>query len=237
VKNITITTSQHVKIEYALATWAERLIAFVLDTVLTLIGAVVLYLILIDHPFLFKISMLFYFMFFNLTIELLNDGQSLGKRIFKLKVVKLNAKQMHVSDYLLRACFSLFDIVGSVGLLATFLIATTRFNQRLGDLLANTCVIQLNPRNPIKLNSILSIKTTASYTPVYTAITKLREEDIVLAKIALEEFKKYNNVAYAACIDACAEKFMEVMGLSDHAEVSHVDFLKICIKDYIVLTR
>ena len=237
MKTVTITTSQNVKIEYDLASWAERLVAFIIDTVIFAIGLLIISFSLSSFRFVSNITLFLYVCFFTTSIELLNDGQSIGKMLMKIRIVKLNSRHMKMSDYLMRWCFRLFDIWGTSGLLATFLISTTRYNQRLGDVLANTCVIRLSPRHPLKLIDVLSIKTLENYTPVYRNVTRLREQDIVLAKTILEDFQKYRNEAHAEAVDLCTERLMKVMDLTEHQEPTNIDFIKTLIKDFIVLTR
>ncbi len=237
MKSIALSTTQQVNIDFQLASWVERFIAFVVDTLLFLVIGLVLYWMLNNFQILFYVIGTIYALFFSLSIEIYNNGQTLGKKMVKIKVVSLNAKPLTVSDFLMRWCFKVFDILGTGGLLATFLIGTTRYNQRLGDLLANTCVIKLQAQNPLKLKEVLAIKTLNSYTPVYTSITKLKEQDIVLVKATLDDFKKYNNIAHANCVDLCTEKVMELMNISEHQQTTNIEFLQTCIKDYIVLTR
>ena len=74
-------------------------------------------------------------------------GQTIGKRITKIKVVKVNGKKAGWLKVLLRNLFRFVDLIGpcpyGVGL---FSIVFTKNKQRIGDIIAKTVVIRVSKK-------------------------------------------------------------------------------------------
>lgn len=185
---------------------------------------------------LFGVANIFVVMFPFLIMEIKMNGQTLGKKIMKIKVVKLDGKQPVFYDYLLRWVFRLMDVYGTIGAAGTILIASTDYAQRIGDMVANTAVVKVSSRLPITLQDVLRIDNRSSYVPVYAAVKSFPEDDIVLIKQSLDRFTKYNNEAHRKVLLDICEKMKEQLGL-DAIPADKVRFLRTIIKDYIVLTR
>src|SRR5690606_36177431 len=81
--------------------------------------------------------------FYTLIFETLLDGQTLGKRIMKIKVVKIDGYQASLADFVIRWIFRIVDLNMMSGVVALVAIITSPKNQRLGDMTAGTAVINL----------------------------------------------------------------------------------------------
>ena len=117
MSEIQVNTTQNVKIAYAAAGVGERLVAYIID-------------ILIKWGYLMAVSYLFGafenmdqwsqialntllslpVIFYTLVLELLLNGQTLGKKVMKIKVVKIDGYQASVTDYVIRWFFRIIDI-------------------------------------------------------------------------------------------------------------------------------
>jgi len=78
-----------------------------------------------------------YFNFF----EWLWNGQTPGKRLLHLRVIKVDGSPVSAIDVLLRNLSRPIDTLGPMGLLGLLMIFVSRKAQRLGDLMARTLVI------------------------------------------------------------------------------------------------
>lgn len=244
MKIVELKTTQNVAIQYELAPLRDRIFAFILDWLLKSVGAMVLGLIFFEilrirHEVVSFVMMAIIFLaniFYSLFFEMVLNGQTPGKKMMKIKVIKLNGKQPTFYDYLLRWSFRMVDVYMTGSLLAMLLISSTKFSQRLGDMLSNMSVVKLNPSMSIGLKDILRIDSKKNYAPQFPMIKNFREEDIILIKQALERNKKYNNDAHHDALVDLANIMATKLDVSP-VPTDKVTFLRTLIKDYIVLTR
>ncbi len=78
-----------------------------------------------------------YFNFF----EWMWNGQTPGKRLLHLRVIKVDGSPVSAIDVLLRNLSRPIDTLGPMGLIGLLMIFVSRKAQRLGDLMARTLVI------------------------------------------------------------------------------------------------
>ena len=242
MQKIDITTTQNVTIQYSQATTGERVYAFIID----LIISISFYLLLVFIFNLFRmgatagsilgvVSGLLY----PLIAEWTNSGQTYGKRWMKLKVVKLDGKDAQGLDYLIRWFFGFIELYFTAGILAYIVAKITIPHQRIGDLVAGTTCISIQPDYNISLKQILEMRTTGNYTPVYHQVTVFSEEQMLVLKQVLDRWQKYQNANYQSLIDdlySSVHKQMEIVEIP--APVTQkVDMLRQVLSDYIVITR
>ena len=82
----------------------------------------------------------FQWVYFNL-FEWLWNGQTPGKRLLRLRVIKVDGSPVSGIDVLLRNLSRPIDTLGPMGLIGLLMIFVSRKGQRLGDLMARTLVI------------------------------------------------------------------------------------------------
>src|SRR6266566_6501059 len=102
MNTIKITTTQNIELEYDLANVGERFVAWLID-----LGIFIAYFIIIGliintvsaigtfinrAPWLAMLIM-FPFVFYNLACEVWLNGQTIGKKVMKIKVISLNGEQ------------------------------------------------------------------------------------------------------------------------------------------------
>ncbi len=137
--------------EPSLASKTSRIFAVMIDwsilAVLSLIFGILFGERLTDtETFGYKFSGLpaFFFMLIIYALIPLSEGltgQTLGKRAMKIKVVRTNFTEIDVVRSTVRAMFGFFDMILFMGL---FVASLNKKKQRIGDLVADTCVIKVN---------------------------------------------------------------------------------------------
>ncbi|MEZ4920376.1 MAG: RDD family protein [Saprospiraceae bacterium] len=248
-KTIDITTTQNVTIEYELARLRDRALAWIIDVIL--IGVSYLVIIRLLLPLLERLIsddewgwlvMVFLFPFlllfiYNILFEILNNGQSLGKRAIGIKVVRLDGKSPEWADVLLRAVMLLVDIVFSAGVIGSLLVKTTAKSQRLGDIAAHTTVIRIQGNHfQFQLKDILGISTLDTYQPQYPQVKNLSEKDMIYIKTVLTRLQKYPNDAHEELLEDVVTKLMPKLQI-EVRPMDRKEFVKTILRDFIVLTR
>jgi uncharacterized RDD family membrane protein YckC len=247
-KFIEINTTQNVTIEYELAKLRERGLAWLLDIAIVLVGYFVFIQLLnaLLGSWFFQESgwamlvVLFpvvaYFLY-NILFEIWNIGQTPGKMLMSIKVVRLDGKDPEWSDVVLRAVMHLVDSLFSFSVIGAMLIKTTGKSQRLGDMAANTTVIKIQVSQfHFRLQDILSISTLENYQPVYPQVRRLSERDMIFIKNVLTRLQRYPNQAHEDVLEDLVTHLMPILEIGQRP-LQRVDFLKTLLKDYIVLTR
>lgn len=239
MENIGIETTQNVDINYRIASLGDRIIAQILDTVIIagyLIATIFLWIYLNNNfnnsPFYYPTAIIIILylpvFLYDFLCEVFLNGQSIGKKIMKTKVVKIDGTQPGIGSYFLRWILKPIDVFftyGSVGLI-TMLINGK--GQRLGDLAANTTVIKIKAQ--VKLEDILVPETKETYNIVYPQASVLSDSDIQIIKEVLNHRVETNTFVYQNLIDKTMEKIAMKMGVEPDS--NGIRFLNTVIKDY-----
>lgn len=244
MKLIDIRTTQNVTISYELAGIRDRILASLLDWLILAVGMSIISLLLtlvlssfsaVLDIVLLLVNVLIFF-FYTLVMEVMNNGQSVGKLAMRIKVIKLDGQQLTFFDYLLRWAFRIVDIWFTFGTIGSILLTSTDHGQRLGGLVSNSTVVRLNPQLQVSLVDILKINTTDNYEPKYPAIRSFRESDMLLIKQTLDRYRQYKNDAHRDAVSELTTIVTAKLNIEEDIP-NQVQFLKTLIKDYIVLTR
>lgn len=246
MKSIEITTSNNVVIQYELASVMQRFLAFFIDTIIVFIyyWIVMLFIkIFFINSWDWETAMILVYilaipvtLFYHLTNEVFFGGQSIGKRLMKIKVVNLSGEPPSINNCFLRWTYRLIDVGFSLGSLAAIFISASEKSQRLGDVAANTVVISLNPSQTYSLKDILTIASKGSHEPTYSQVTMLTDDDMLLIKNAVDRYKMYPNEEHKKFILDLTANVMKRLNISESPK-NKLDFLHTLLKDYIVLTR
>lgn len=243
-KSIEITTTQNVTIEYELAPLRERILAWLLDLVIVVLGYILCYQLISlffggisDGAIAFFLLPLLLYFLYNIFFEIWNGGQTPGKMVMNTKVVRLDGKDPEWSDVVLRSLLQLVDSLFSAGVVGVLLIKTTGKSQRFGDMAANTTVIRLfGSHFAYRLEDILSISSLDNYQPVFPQVRRLSERDMIFIKNVLSRRQKYANQAHEEVMEDLVTHLMPLLGI-EQRPVNRPEFLKTLLRDYIVLTR
>lgn len=239
MKVVTFQNTQGVEVQYVCADLTDRIIAFAIDTVMVFVAILILeFLIsganeLANHIFTFLLILPLAF-FYNLVLELFNDGQSLGKKIVGIKVVRVDGMPVQTNDLLMRWMFRLVDIAITFGGLAIVFIGITPRSQRLGDLLADTTVIKIRQRKT-SLDRVQSLVNLSKHKPVYLTKATFSEDQMLLMKETFDRVSNYKSPENQALLAYIANNVAASIGIP--TPDNHKEFLMQVIKDYVALTR
>ena len=224
----------------------ERIVAWILDFFVVAFGYLLLYQLAF---FLFHalwdrgwsmlwmaLPFLAYFLY-NIFMEILNSGQTLGKMALNTRVVRLDGKDPEWSDVVLRSILQLVDSLFCFGIIGILLIKTTPKFQRLGDMAANTTVIKIQQGGwRFRLEDILNISTLKNYQPTYPQVRFLSERDMIFVKNVISQYHRFPNQAHEAVVEDLVSHLMPLLDIQQRP-LDRLEFLKTLLKDYIVLTR
>jgi uncharacterized RDD family membrane protein YckC len=240
MRKINIITTQNVTIEYELATVAERFSSSVIDGIIILVTSFALFQLWTSSGngsnfipfqfFLFPISFLYHLLF-----ETFNNGQTLGKKFLKIRVVKTNGEHPGFFDFLMRTVFRLVDITVSMGTLAMIMVSSSAKGQRLGDFFADTTVVRLLNANRFSLNRILSMDKLKQSEPKYPGVIKFTEDEMMLIKETIDRCKMYPNQGHKEALELLIKKIEGQLNVV--APDDRLLFLNTLIRDYVSLTR
>jgi uncharacterized RDD family membrane protein YckC len=233
--NFQIETAQNVTISQNVAGIGERILAYLLDTVI--IGIYIL--IIVFTLSVTQIGSGFFLIFmtiglpvflYHLLWETLWNGQTPGKAVMKIRVVKLDGSKPALSNYLLRWLLRMIDISLTSGAVAVVTILLNGKGQRLGDIAATTTVI--SEKKNTGITTIRHIEVEEDYVPKYPQVTVFNDSEMqTIKKLFFEaKFKGNHNV-----ILKLAYKSAEVMQLT--FDERPMEFLERIIKDYAFYTQ
>jgi uncharacterized RDD family membrane protein YckC len=182
--------------------------------------------------------------FYSPLSEILMNGQSLGKKLMKIKVVSLDGGEPELSQYLLRwflrfyewgfIIFSLFWFTPSAGLVWLFIggltsviiIGISPKSQRLGDIVAGTVVVNTHTALTVDDTIFMDINH-ANYKVKFPEVMRLSDRDINTIKNVLRQTAKTNQ--YDMC-NRVAMKVQTVLKVSSDMYAN--DFLEKILEDY-----
>ena len=236
MRKVSIQTAQNVLIDFQVATLGQRILAYLLDLVVIGVGAAIIAFFLVSFFGDFQYLILILFAFYTPASEILMNGQTLGKKAMKLRVVNVKGKEPTGLDYIIRWAFRLIDLYLSAYSVAVILISTSARSQRLGGILSNTMVVSMSGEMDLSLKDILRIDDRSKYTPQYEQVYRFSEDEMLTIKTVLDRYQKYRNPAHAELLNAAAERCANVLSLNQKPTNAH-KFLKTVLRDYIVITR
>lgn len=244
MSQLTINTTQNVTINFTAASVGERVGAHLIDLALKAAYCLVVYGIFfnyflknsIAHFDNFSLTALFILaflpvVFYSFVLEATFEGQTVGKKLLKIKVVKLDGYQASVGDYLIRWLFCVIDTLLFVGFIGLITMIVNKKIQRLGDLTAGTAVITL--KNKISLNSTILQDLDDNYVPHYPMVIKLSDNDVRIIKETFAMALARNDYEI---IKKLENKIIDVSGIINKYETSE-NFIKTVMKDYNFYTQ
>lgn len=236
METIKVSTSQHVDIDYAVAGLGERVAARLIDFGL-FIALFLVFLLVFALTGLLQagsitiiVLLIIYgvgFVFYDLLCEIFMNGQSIGKRLLKIRVISLDGSQASLGQYFMRWVFRIIDFTLTSWVGGLICVAVTENKQRIGDLVAGTTLIKTEP--PTQLDQIAFHPVVEEYTPVFNEVNLLTDRDVELIHEVISTYYKTGNHTLI---------YQMATRISNHLQVSlpqgmhELSFLETIMKDY-----
>jgi uncharacterized RDD family membrane protein YckC len=244
MNDINITTSQNVAINFKLAGVGERLLAQIIDMFIRFIYVFSFYYFLNKfdlNKFIefennwsnFAVHILITFPIYvcGLIQESLWDGQTVGKNLLKIRVIKIDGYQASFADYFIRWAFKIVEIMPCFGVIGLIAIGVSKKSQSLGDTAAGTSLISL--KNDISINHTILEELQSDFVPTYPLVIKLSDNDVRIIKETYETCMKTRDYATIAKLK---NKIIEVTGIV-YDDNKNVTFVKTVLLDYNYYTQ
>ncbi|WP_345990847.1 RDD family protein [Chryseobacterium sp. Chry.R1] len=241
MSQIAINTSQNVNINFNIASVGERMLAFIIDLLIKVAYAVVTFYVFfnfLDLGYLLNgldqwsqmaiyIAITFPIYIYPLVLESLMEGQTPGKKVMKIRVVKIDGYQAGFGDYLIRWVFRIIDtsFAGVIGLIS---MIVSKNNQRLGDIASGTAVISL--KNSINISQTILENIQEDYVPSFPQVIALSDNDMRIIK---DNYTKALRVDDRQIISKLSDKIKNILKLEvDPVKMTERQFINVIIKDY-----
>lgn len=251
---IQIATAFNIDLEFEIAEFHKRLLAYFIDFFIMLIYLYSMKFILYEQFLLnweankgldiliISLPMLLY----SFLAELWFNGQTVGKKIMAIRVISLEGGEPTLGQYLLRWITKFFEwpflfgyiafsnanimaytfTTGLFGIAVVIIISVSNKNQRLGDMAAGTVVVNTRSALTVADTVFMQIDKT-DYKVMYPEVMRLSDRDINTIKGVLTQAGKTNS--YDMC-NRVSMKIKEVLNINSDM---HVDqFLEKLLEDY-----
>ncbi|HEX7845167.1 MAG TPA: RDD family protein [Chitinophagaceae bacterium] len=261
---IKVPTNFNIDLEFDVPEFYRRLLAWIIDFVILFIYFKIAFKILIaiarksnllDEDVWHDLTAVWMvlslpILLYHLALEIGLNGQSVGKKIMKLKVMNEYGGKPSVSQFLirwvLRDIWFLFLLIFGISSLADgqhaegwfmlllsigyfitdlVLVVSSKKGQRIGDILAHTIIIRTNTRSDIEETVFQEVSD--NYVPSFPQIMRLSDRDINAIKSILETAKRKADFHMAS---NAAEKIKGHLGID--SSLSPFDLLEVLLKDY-----
>jgi len=251
---ISIGTAFNIDLEFEIAEFHKRLLAYIMDFVLLIIFLYsmkyLLYRGLVSDEeksvgldiLIISLPMLLY----SLLTELWMNGQTVGKKIMGIRVISLEGGEPTLGQFILRWITKFFEwpfmfgyiafsntalivycfVTGLFGIAVVIIIAVSPKNQRLGDMIAGTVVVNAKSALTVADTVFMQINQT-DYKVMFPQVMRLSDRDINTIKSVLTQAGKRNN--YDMC-HRVAMKIKEVLNIESDLYVDQ--FLEKLLEDY-----
>ncbi len=230
MQKISIETTQNVKIDYILAGVGRRIQAFFLDLLVIFSYFILLSLIFnyTDYTpgMAVNVMMIVPTFLYHLLCEIFLNGQSIGKKQMKIKVIRLDGNPPTIGAYLIRWLLRPIDITLFFGSVAIIAIAISSKDQRLGDLAAGTTVVKVDAPAALPVFAI-----SDDYQPVYENVIILNDADVEVLQRVLQVYRESGNMSP---VMATVKKMETTLQINN--SMPPLKFLFTIIKDYKYLT-
>lgn len=231
---IRITTSQNIDIDYEFAGLGERILAYLIDfgiLIILLISGMILEnmvpSIKIKDISIITFIWLLIYALYDIVCETCFNGQSLGKRIMKIKVISLDGSQPTIGQYVMRWLFRIVDFSITAMLGALISTVVTQKKQRIGDIAAGTALIRTHPRTAF--HQVAFAPVEEGYQPIFSEAIRLSNAEVVLIHQVINNVKRTDNFPLLHQMAVRLKQHLNIVapqGMDDQL------FLETLIKDY-----
>lgn len=254
--SVQINTVFNIDLEFEIAPFHKRLLAYIID-----FGLLIIYLYAMKSIFndgtdfsrfnesevgldilVISIPMLLY----SLITEIAMNGQTVGKRIMGIRVISLTGGEATAGQYIIRWITKFFEwpflfgyIYFSDGMIFVYIIVTallgigvmicisiTDKSQRLGDLAAGTAVIDARSSLSVSDTVFMQIDNK-NYEVMFPQVMRLSDNDINTIKTVVTQAKKRRNDDLGYRVEYKIKSVLQI-----ESSLSTLDFLEKLLEDY-----
>ncbi|HEU4552813.1 MAG TPA: RDD family protein [Chitinophaga sp.] len=231
---IKIPTAFNIDLEFEAADIGQRIAAWFID-LLVRAGYLCLILVVVanvrwsgDNGTIFAFwTILIPISFYFLVLEIFMGGQTPGKKAMGIKVVSLLGNPPSFSQHMIRWLFRILEtpliIWGVVPIVA---IIRSKYNQRLGDLVAGTIVVNTKTKSKLS-DTIFRDISQANYEPHFPQILRLSDKDLNKVKELMDLALKSNNLELSAKVSYRVRDVLKI-----ETDMDHMQFLETLLNDY-----
>lgn len=232
---VVIETPYNVAIEYEAASIGRRIAAAVFDGFILLGYFLFIYRFgAFDIPSLWPLLMVPY-VFYNFWCEAAFNGQTVGKFLTGLRVVKLDGTPPGLGDYFMRWILLAVDgfpfmFTGlPLYLVGLFVSLSNKTGRRLGDVAAGTVVIRL--RFATTFTETIYRNLGEDYAPVFPQVARLNDKDMAIINEIFQNAIKNED---PLTLKRLSDKIKEVIQVETRIPDEY--FIRKIIQDYNYVT-
>ena len=234
--HLRINTSQNVDIENDVASIGDRMLAHLIDYCVFFAYFMIIFAIMsfsFNHETSVIILMFLPMLFYDLLFEYFFNGQNLGKKVAKIKVVRIDGTPASFGNYLVRWIFRIADNVIIWGTVSVITLIFNGRGQRLGDIAAGTTVIRMSRK--VTLAEAVFVTIPDGYTPVYPAVKQLSEKDIETLKEVIRYYRHNTYSPFSEFADRTRNALEKKLNVK--AQQTSLQFFNTILMDYSYFNR
>jgi len=231
-----IETAQNISISQNTAHLGDRMLAYLIDSFIILVYFVLMIILLVslnddygDMWALYMVLSLPAFLYYVL-LETFMNGQTVGKNLMQIRVVKLDGSKAGFASYFIRWILRIIDVVLTSGGVAVFTILIKGTGQRVGDIAAGTTVI--TEKKKIFLTDTLLRDLPKGYSPKFPQVTLFKDREMQTIKELYDASKRNGDHNVIVSLSNQIKKVTEIA-----TDMKPVEFVDIVIMDYSYYTQ
>lgn len=254
MSSVQINTVFNIDLEFEIAAFHKRLLAYLIDFVLLIIFLYTMKSLLYDgfgissrtnmglDIIFISLPMLLY----SLITEVIMNGQTVGKKLMNIRVLSLDGGEPTVGQYILRWITKFFEwpfffgyiyfsngelivyiiITGILGIAVLIAITLTAKSQRLGDIAAGTVVIDTQTSLTVNDTVFININQE-NYKVMFPEVMRLSDNDINTIKTVVTQARKRRNEDLCRRVEHKVKQVLQV-----DSDLSTIGFLEKLMEDY-----
>ena len=218
-----IRTPEGITFAYPLAGPVTRCLAWALDCIIVLalsmgIATALGKFAVIAPDLISAMSVLAYFLIsvgYGVVFEWYWRGQTVGKKVFRLRVMDANGLRLHFHQVLVRNLVRFADMLPAFYLVGGLACLFSRQAQRLGDLAAGTIVVHHRKHGEPDLDQLLGSKFNSLRTHPHLCARLRQQASSDEARIALQALARRDEFDSSARIELFAELAAHFKAMAD----------------------